>query len=324
MWEYARYMASVDHKVTFVASRFSGAPREEIIDQIEVVRLGGILSLWFRTFVYYESKCRGRFDVVVAEGFGGSRIPRLVPLYVKEPVVTEWHQVHDALFDAQYPRALAAPLKLLERAAAFIHRDTLVRAGTAEWQQAFGAIGFRPENVVLIPVSLTEEWLEYRPATQVTSPRIVWLGRFLRYKCPHHVLQAMQTVLATVPSAKLILAGRHTDARYERELMRLVDHLRLNESVEFKWNLTELEKRDLLKSCRVMVLPSSVEGFGIVVLEGNACGVPVVASSGVPSSVVKSGYNGLRYPFGDITLLGASCGGCERRLQSGACSKPRA
>src|SRR5260370_33526094 len=86
--------------------------------------------------------------------------------------------------------------------------------------------------------------------------------------------------------------------------MRLVDHLRLNESVEFKWNLTELEKRDVLKSCRALVLPSSVEGFGIVVLEGNACGVPVVASSGVPSSVVKSGYNGLRYPFGDITLLG--------------------
>ena len=54
-----------------------------------------------------------------------------------------------------------------------------------------------------------------------------------------------------------------------------------------------------------MALPSSVEGFGIVVLEANACGVPVVASSGVPEGAVRHGRNGLRYPFGDQAALAA-------------------
>src|SRR5207245_905681 len=53
----------------------------------------------------------------------------------------------------------------------------------------------------------------------------------------------------------------------------------------------------------VLVVPSAVEGFGIVVLEANACGVPVIASSGVPQGAVGDGVNGLRYQFGDIRAL---------------------
>jgi len=305
MWEYGRYLASVGHVVTFVASRFDGAPREESIDGITVVRLGGIWSLWLRTFLYYMRQCRGRFDVVIAEGFGGSRIPRFSPLYVKEPIITEWHQVHDALFVEQYPRALVPALKLLERVTAFVHRDTVVRAGTVEWQRALTTVGFRPEKVALVPVSIREEWLT-KPSTGARPPRIIWLGRFLRYKCPDDAVLAMKTVLKSVPSATLILAGRHTQPKYEQELIRLVDDLELNDSVEFRWDITEEEKRNLLKSCRVMVLPSSVEGFGIVVLEANACGVPVVASDGVPEGAVRHGFNGLRYPFGNIEQLSAS------------------
>src|SRR6202011_1732558 len=56
-------------------------------------------------------------------------------------------------------------------------------------------------------------------------------------------------------------------------------------------------------SSRVLVVPSAVEGFGIVVLEANACGVPVVASSGVPEGAVRHRVNGLRYQFGNIEAL---------------------
>ena len=73
--------------------------------------------------------------------------------------------------------------------------------------------------------------------------------------------------------------------------------------MEFRLNISEQEKRELLDSVQVLVLPSAVEGFGIVVLEANACGVPVVASSGVPEGAVKDRFNGLRYQFGDVHAL---------------------
>ena len=308
MWEYARYLASVGHSVTFVASGFPGASSNVSLDGLKVVRLGGIHSLWLRSFLYYMSHCRGRFDVVVTEGFGGSRIPRLVPLYAKEPIITEWHQIHRELFAAQYPRLFVGPLNLFERLTAWVHRNTLVRAGTKEWQQAFPRIGFSREKVFLVPVSIREEWLVGPNGGHAAGPTILWLGKFRRYKCPHHAVLALRDVVRELPNARLILAGRHDDRNYERTIEALVKRLGLERSVEFRFNISEEEKRSLLETCRVMVLPSSVEGFGVVVLEANACGVPVVASSGVPEGAVQHDFNGLRYEFADLQALGEALG----------------
>ena len=86
-------------------------------------------------------------------------------------------------------------------------------------------------------------------------------------------------------------------------MQRLVQELGIEPSVEFQFDLTEEEKKDLLRKCRAMVLPSSVEGFGIVVLGANACGLPVIASTGVPESVIHDGRNGLRYNYGEVGAL---------------------
>jgi glycosyltransferase involved in cell wall biosynthesis len=305
MWENARYLSSVGHDVTFVAAGYPGAAKQETLDGIKVVRLGGIHSLWLRTFLYYQSHARGRYDVVVAEGFGGSRVPRLTPLYVREPIITEWHQIHRALFAVQYPKLLNGPLNLLERVTAWVHRNTLVRAGTEEWRQAFPSIGFKPENIFLVPVSIRDEWLRVLNGTRTTEPTILWLGKLRRYKCPDHAIKAMPGVVREVKNARLVIAGRRDDVVYEEELRVMVEHLGLQGHVDFRFNLTEDEKRTLINEARIVVLPSAVEGFGIVVLEANACGVPVIASSGVPEGAVKDDMNGLRYPFGDIQVLGA-------------------
>jgi glycosyltransferase involved in cell wall biosynthesis len=303
LWERALYLASEGHDVTLMASRFPGALSHETMDGIKVVRMGGLLSLWWRTFLFYMTKCRGKYDVVVVEGFGGSRIPRFTPLYVKEPIITEWHQIHADLFAAQYPKLLVPALNLLERVTAFVHRNTIVMARTKEWQEAFPRIGFKPENIRVVPACIDQSWIRDVNFTPVSEVRFVWLGKFRRYKCPDHAISAMKEVVGTVPEAHLILAGFHDDRKYERELQQLVDQLSLGGAVEFRFEITEDEKRSLLDSCRAMVLPSTVEGFGIVVLEANARGVPVIASTGVPEGAVQAGVNGLRYPFGDLRAL---------------------
>src|SRR5205823_6310199 len=136
-----------------------------------------------------------------------------------------------------------------------------------------------------------------------TEPTILWLGKLRRYKCPHHVVKALPAIRKAVPNARLVIAGRRDDLAYERELRDMVAGLALGDAVDFKFDLTEAEKRGVILSSRMLVLPSVVEGFGIVVLEANACGLPVVASSGVPVGAVTDGLNGLRYQFGDIPAI---------------------
>jgi glycosyltransferase involved in cell wall biosynthesis len=308
MWENARYLASVGHTVTFVAAGFPGAARAEMLDGIHVVRLGGIHSLWLTTFFRYMRSWRGKFDVVVAEGFGGSRVPRLSPLYVTEPIITEWHQIHRELFAIQYPRLMNGPLNLLERLTARVHRNTLVRAGTGEVRRQFIVLGFKPEKVFVLPVSIRDEWLAFTPFFRTGRGRsepttILWLGKLRRYKCPDHAVRAMPEVVRHAPNAKLILAIRRDDEKYEEQLRTLVNELRMGDHVEFRINVSEQEKRDLFLTATALVVTSAVEGFGIVVLEANAFGVPVVASSGVPEGAVRDGFNGLRYEFGNVQGL---------------------
>jgi glycosyltransferase involved in cell wall biosynthesis len=58
-----------------------------------------------------------------------------------------------------------------------------------------------------------------------------------------------------------------------------------------------------MRSSRILAITSAVEGFGIVAVEANALGIPVIASTGVPEGAVRDGFNGLRYPFGDAAAL---------------------
>jgi glycosyltransferase involved in cell wall biosynthesis len=55
--------------------------------------------------------------------------------------------------------------------------------------------------------------------------------------------------------------------------------LGIEKSVRFLGKVTELEKKELLTKCWLMVQPSMIEGWGITVIEANACGTPVIASN---------------------------------------------
>lgn len=306
MWENARYLASAGHDVTFVCAGYRDAAKRETIEGVEVVRLGGIHSMWLRTFLYYFLRGGRNYDVVVTEGFGGSRIPRMAPLYVRQPIITEWYQIHRELFASQYPALLNGPLNLLERVTAWVHRNTRVRALTEEWRTAFPEIGFKPENLFVVPISIRDEWINQMTGPSASEPTILWLGKLRRYKCPDHIIKAMPEVIRNVHAARLVIAGRHDDLAYERQLHELVRELGVDDRVDFRFGLSEAEKRDLIRKTRVLALPSPVEGFGIVAIEANSCGIPVVASSGVPESAVRDEYNGLRYQFGDIRALAAT------------------
>ncbi len=60
-----------------------------------------------------------------------------------------------------------------------------------------------------------------------------------------------------------------------------------------------------MKSARVFVLPSDREGFGLVVLEANACGLPVITvrrPDNAAQNLVVEGKNGFIAELDDADL----------------------
>lgn len=299
---YARLLARAGHEVTYVTSSYPNAPGRLAEDGVEIVRLGRPELLAARLWQYYH-RCGDSYDLVYAEAFGGARVPFCAPLYVKQPLLAAWYQVNTPLFHHQYGR-LGGVLSRLERWIARTHRRaTLLTPSEARRADLIG-LGFRPEQVKVVPPFALEPsaWAE----VEGREPLIVWLGKLRRYKCIHHIVEAMPRVLKACPAARLVIAGRRDDEGYEKELRAQVKSLRLAENVTFSLDLSEDDKRTLLRSARVITLPSPIEGFGIVLLEAAAEGTPAVVSDGVPEEVIREGYNGLRVPFGDTGELAAA------------------
>jgi glycosyltransferase involved in cell wall biosynthesis len=72
--------------------------------------------------------------------------------------------------------------------------------------------------------------------------------------------------------------------------------LGLSANIHFKGHLEkDVEVFSYMKSAKVLALPSLREGFGIVVVEANACGIPVVTvchRQNAARDLVRDGYNG--------------------------------
>jgi glycosyltransferase involved in cell wall biosynthesis len=124
-------------------------------------------------------------------------------------------------------------------------------------------------------------------------------GRLAAEKGISVLLESMKEVLAKVPRAWLVIAG---DGPERAALECRAHDLRIDHRVDFLGMRADLPR--IMAALDVFVLPSLYEGFGLVVLEAMAVGVPVIATcvGGVPE-VVEDGVTGVLVPPGDPSKL---------------------
>lgn len=111
-----------------------------------------------------------------------------------------------------------------------------------------------------------------KPAKEKSD--VIFVGRLVSYKNIDILIKSIKLVKEKNPEIKSLIIG---DGPEKKTLETLTQKLNLEKNIKF---LGFLENHDdvyaLMKSSKVFVLPSTREGFGIVVIEANACGIPVI------------------------------------------------
>ena len=129
------------------------------------------------------------------------------------------------------------------------------------------------------------------------------LTRWHRYKGLDVLLQALRLVLREEDGVVVVVVGGGDLEGYYRSITKELD---MEDKVIFAGNISDEQLPLYYAACNVLALPSKdmTEGFGLVLLEANAAGRPVIASDvgGIPS-VVTDGLNGLLISPDDSAAL---------------------
>lgn len=118
------------------------------------------------------------------------------------------------------------------------------------------------------------------------------------------LLEAYALLVTRLPNApRLVLAGM--DALPE-PLWARARSLGIEARIEQRLKPSRAELADLYRGAQTFVLSSAEEGFGVVIVEAMASGIPVVSTrSGGPDSIVSDGLDGYLVDCGDAAGMAA-------------------
>jgi len=267
------------HEVTLFASEFPGCKREEFLDGVKVVRVGGKYSVYWKAKKYYK-KCFSKegYDVVIDEV---NTRPFLTPKFVNngEKIVALIHQLAREYWFYEMPFLISyIGYHFLEDRWLRNYVDVPTVTVSESTRQDLLDLGFK--KVFVVP-----EGLNFTPLSEIPEkeecPVVVYAGRLKRAKRPDHAIRAFKIIKEKFPNAELWFIG---DGPFRKDLERMA-----GESVKFFGGLSNEGRRRLLARAWVLVNPSIREGFGLNVLEANALGTPCVAYNvaGLRDSIIN-------------------------------------
>ena len=132
---------------------------------------------------------------------------------------------------------------------------------------------------------------------------ILFVGRLVHQKGIRFLLEAISILQNKYK--KYIKAAVVGGGPLEKELKKMCEELKINDSVEFLGIRRDIDQ--LMKSSKLFVLPSCWEGFGIVLIEAMKNRLPIVATNigGIPE-IITDGNEGILIPKANSEILAES------------------
>lgn len=292
-----RWVKKHSAEVYWISAKYDGNKDFEEIEGIKFIYIGrelkrdSVLDLlisfpiyFVSTYKAYKKTFSGKVDVVIDQIHG---IPFLTPLYVNEKKLLFIHEVAGEIWNKMFGFPINKAGIFLEKALLKFYMNTQIVTVSESTRDNLVKDGFNKENIKII-----HNGINLLPVDKVQKNieqfNIIFLNRMVKMKGPERAINIFKKIREVVPNAKLTMIGRGEE-EYINHLRDLIQKLNLNDSVKIVGFVSEEEKIELLKKANVVMNTSFKEGWGLVNIEANSQGTPVVAFNveGCKDSIVN-------------------------------------
>jgi glycosyltransferase involved in cell wall biosynthesis len=134
------------------------------------------------------------------------------------------------------------------------------------------------------------------------GPVVLYIGRISPHKGVHLLIRSFMEVRKEIPGARLLIAGKHTFAKYSSELQAIS-----NDSIIFAGYVPDEDIPCYYAASDVYATATLWEGFNLPLAEAQACEKPVVAFDlGPHPEVVLNEQTGYLVARGDVHGMAAA------------------
>lgn len=291
-------LARHGHTIRILTCGAPGLPSNTQVDGVQYFRVGDEYSFLFRWRKAFAQLIQQfPFDLVVDDI---SKIPLGVSRFTSLPVIGICHHVHGPTLFQELRFPIAQIVHRLEQRIKSLYRDTPILAVSDSTRQELIQMGLNTESVGIVHNGIDDDVILNGPKQRQDPPLLVYLGRLVKYKNIECILRAFTRIHRQIPQAQLLIVGSGNHEDRLKQYHRKLDC----PSVEFVGQVSDDRKKDILRQAWLLMAASMKEGWGISILEANACGVPAVASD-VPGfrDSIQNGITGMLYPYDNDSIL---------------------
>jgi len=161
------------------------------------------------------------------------------------------------------------------------------------------------EKIEVVYDGIASEFFDIPRMNTGAEITITTWGRFDSSKGADILLNALPTVLENLPATRRIhvnIAGQEPKHHfwhpsYSEECGRLVEDLGIGDKVSFLGWISDAQLRGLLSRTSLCVFPTRGEGFGLMIGEAMAAGIPTISTDvGPVPEIITNGETGLLAP----------------------------
>lgn len=304
----AKYL-SKKHEIKILTKRLKGSKEREIINGIDVVRVGQPTDYQATTggvfgrikFIASCLKKAKEIDADIVEGtnFITHFIARRIASDKKITAIAWYPDVwlSSWIKNAGPVGAFGELLEKLNLNSDFENYITISR------QTAIKLEKYTKKPITIIPCGV--DLKEFKHKTEKQSGKIICISRLVKYKNVKDLIFAFALLQKRLPYISLTVIGEGPE---NKNLESLIKNIQVSK-VRFLKNLKRVDLIKELQTSEVFCLPSKVEGFGIAIIEAAAAGIPYVVSD-IPvfKEVTQNFYGGSSFEVGNINQLSKNLG----------------